>query len=49
MVNVQVSDFVKAKLEAIKKAEEHKSLDSVIRVMLLEKEKAEEKKEESEK
>jgi len=39
MVNIDVSDFVKAKLEALKKAEGHKSLDSVIRVLLLEKEK----------
>ena len=39
MVNVEVSAFVKAKLEAIKKAEGHKSLDSVIRVILLEREK----------
>lgn len=36
MVNIEVSNFVKAKLEAIKEDEGHKSHDSVIRVLLLE-------------
>lgn len=31
---INISDFVKAKLEAKKKEEQHKSLDSVIRVLL---------------
>lgn len=34
MVNIEVSGFVKAKLEAKKEEEGHKSLDSVIRVLL---------------
>jgi len=34
MVNVEVSEWLKAKLEEIKKREGHKSLDSVIRVLL---------------
>lgn len=34
MVTILISDFVKTKLEAIKKEEEHKSLDSVIRTLL---------------
>lgn len=34
MALIVVSDFVKAKLEAIKKDEEHKSLDSVVRSLL---------------
>jgi predicted CopG family antitoxin len=34
MVNIEISDFVKAKLEAIKQSEGHKSLDSVVRVLL---------------
>ena len=34
MVNVEISDYVKARLEAKKRAEGHKSLDSVIRVLL---------------
>lgn len=37
MVNIEVSDYVKGKLEAIKEEEGHKSLDSVIRVLILEK------------
>lgn len=36
MVNIEVSDYVKAKLEVIKEEEGHKSLDSVIRVLLIE-------------
>ena len=36
MVNIEVSDYVKARLEVIKEEEGHKSLDSVIRVLLLE-------------
>ena len=36
MVNIEVSDYVKAKLEVIKEEESHKSLDSVIRVLILE-------------
>ena len=32
---VTVSDYVKDKLEEIKKQEEHKSIDSVIRVLIL--------------
>jgi len=34
MVNVEISEFVKAKLEAIKREEGHKSLDSVVRSLL---------------
>ena len=34
MVNVEISDYVKARLEAKKRVEGHKSLDSVIRVLL---------------
>ena len=36
MVNIEVSNYVKAKLEVIKEMEGHKSHDSVIRVLLLE-------------
>ena len=36
MVNIDVSDYVKGKLEVIKEEEGHKSLDSVIRVLVLE-------------
>lgn len=36
MVNIEVSGYVKAKLEVIKEDEGHKSHDSVIRVLLLE-------------
>ena len=39
MVLIVVSDYIKGKLEAIKEAEGHKSLDSVIRVLLIEREK----------
>ena len=31
---INISDYVKAKLEGKKKEEQHKSLDSVIRVLL---------------
>jgi predicted CopG family antitoxin len=34
MVNIEISDFVKAELETIKQIEGHKSLDSVVRVLL---------------
>lgn len=34
MVNIDVSEWVKAKLEAIKKREQHKSMDSVLRTLL---------------
>jgi predicted CopG family antitoxin len=34
MVNIEISDYVKAKLDGIKEAEGHKSLDSVVRVLL---------------
>lgn len=34
MVNVEISDFVKAKLETIKREEGFKSLDGVVRVLL---------------
>lgn len=36
MVNIEVSNYIKARLEVIKGEEGHKSLDSVIRVLLLE-------------
>jgi predicted CopG family antitoxin len=39
MVNIEISDYVKAKLERIKESEGHKSLDSVVRVMLERREK----------
>jgi hypothetical protein len=35
MVNVEISDYVKAELETIKEREDHKSLDSVVRVLLV--------------
>lgn len=35
MVNVVVSDWTKRKLEEIKSKEDHKSLDSVIRSLIL--------------
>lgn len=38
MVNVEVSGYVKRKLEVKKEKEGHKSLDSVIRVLIVEKE-----------
>lgn len=38
-MNVEISDFVKAELEAIKEEEGHKSLDSVIRSLLPRREK----------
>jgi predicted CopG family antitoxin len=34
MVNIEISDFVKESLDAIKQSEGHKSLDSVVRVLL---------------
>ena len=34
MVNVEISEWVKARLEEIKKREGHKSLDSVVRSLL---------------
>ena len=34
MVNVEISPFVKAKLEEMKKEEGHKSLDGVVRTLL---------------
>lgn len=34
MVNVEISEFVKVKLEAIKQEEGHKSLDGVVRSLL---------------
>jgi len=34
MVNIDVSEYVKAELEAIKKSEQHKSMDSVVRALL---------------
>ena len=33
-MNMEISDFVKAELEAIKEGEGHKSLDSVVRSLL---------------
>ena len=48
MVNVEISEFVKKKLEAIKREEEHKSLDGVVRSLLERQEKMEEKKIEKE-
>lgn len=42
MAAILISDFVKAKLEAMKKKEEHKSLDSVIRILLYERDKVRE-------
>lgn len=36
MVNIEISDYVKGELEAIKEREGHKSLDSVVRVLILE-------------
>ena len=39
MANVVISEFVKAKLEAIKKEEGHKSLDGVVRSLLERREK----------
>ena len=38
MVNIEISDYVKRKLEAIKESEQHKSFDSVIRGLLAYKE-----------
>lgn len=34
MVNIEVSDYIKAELDGIKESEGHKSLDSVVRVLL---------------
>jgi predicted CopG family antitoxin len=34
MVNIELSDYVKAELDGIKESEGHKSLDSVVRVLL---------------
>lgn len=34
MVNIEISEYVKGELEGIKKSEGHKSLDSVVRVLL---------------
>ena len=34
MVNIEISDYVKAELDGIKESEGHKSLDSVVRVLL---------------
>ena len=34
MVNIEISDFVKAELDGIKETEGHKSLDSVVRILL---------------
>lgn len=34
MVNIEISNYVKGELEAIKESEGHKSLDSVVRVLL---------------
>lgn len=34
MVNIDVSEWVKAELEAVKEREQHKSMDSVIRALL---------------
>lgn len=34
MVNIEVSEYVKAMLEKVKKEEHHKSIDSVIRLAL---------------
>jgi hypothetical protein len=39
MPAILISDFVKAKLDAMKVKEEHKSLDSVIRTLLYERDK----------
>lgn len=39
MVNIEISNYVKGKLEAIKESEGHKSLDSVVRVLILERKK----------
>jgi len=38
-MNIEISDFVKAELEAIKREEGHKSLDSVVRTLLSERRK----------
>lgn len=42
MPAILISDFVKAKLDAMKAKEEHKSLDSVIRTLLYERDKVRE-------
>jgi len=34
VANIQVSDYVKDELDEIKKREEHKSYDSVLRVLV---------------
>ena len=34
MVNVEIGEFVKSQLEAIKRDEGHKSLDGVVRTLL---------------
>jgi hypothetical protein len=39
---ILISDFVKAKLDVMKAKEEHKSLDSVIRTLLYERDKVRE-------
>jgi hypothetical protein len=39
MPAILISDFVKVKLDAMKAKEEHKSLDSVIRTLLYERDK----------
>jgi hypothetical protein len=39
MVNVEISGFVKGQLEELKENEGHKSLDSVVRVLLVERKK----------
>jgi len=38
-MNVEISNFVKEQLEDLKEQEGHKSLDSVIRVLLVERKK----------
>ena len=44
MVNIEISDYVKAELEEIKESEGHKSLDSVVRVLLERRERREREK-----
>jgi len=34
MVNIEISDYVKVELDRLKESEGHKSLDSVVRVLL---------------
>lgn len=43
MTNVEISEWVKAKLEEVKKREGHKSLDSVVRALLERNERREDK------